>query len=599
MPLSAPAVNAPWLALALGCQAPAEAPRAASLRGADFGGGSVGVANGLRAALEDHPEAAVDRDLSLAQGWRAEGPPPPDAVLPDRIVAAEVGALTLTGATLDDSLGADLLDRLEDFSTSQLNRWGLGLLGPEELFGDGSSPGLCEMPAIQSTVSTGEELSLAVYTYSALVGDPTPMWVSISRNCTAGLEDAGGAIDAAVAAGDCAEDEARTFFAEGSACTACVEGNGGDYDACNAAGTCPTDVPLAVWVSDSQGDKHWYRGVYADALGCAPDLLAQFYFLADMGEDGVLPRAFDHEAWAYICTPLWNEADEAVDTLCLGSEEPVSRGVLAEGLFGYVNDLGPEDDGVSAWRGRQYYVDAVAFTNGATISWFWASNPGLGVVSAPRLVADSNEDGVIDAGDEDYGYGYGGYGFDPGATRPDGQIMARDWLAALTMKTATTIDGVAIVPYQTNRCASWEGPASDGSWRCTSLSAPEGGWINDLYATWSDTDRSRAVSFPLTTLGSTGQIDDDVPGGVVTHIAGTATLASPDWDDCVLPHRFVPDVAAIEDGPLGAGQPALDAQTWRFDREQGLDLRLALATNTARGWCGGSSAGGGRSALDL
>jgi hypothetical protein len=106
-------------------------------------------------------------------------------------------------------------------------------------------------------------------------------------------------------------------------------------------------------------------------------------------------------------------------------------------------------------------------------------------------------------------------------------------------------------------------------------------------------------SYPVTTLASTGLIDPDVPGGIVTHIAGTPALANPEWDDCSLPHTFVPDVASVEDTPHDwGGEAPLDAQTWRFDGKDE-DFRVVLNTNRPRGWCGGDADGPGRSALDL
>jgi len=399
--------------------------------------------------------------------------------------------------------------------------------------------------------------------------------------------------------GDRHDDHDAVVFAEGSDCRACVEGNGGDYAGCQDAGSCPEQAPLAIWALDAYGEQAWYRGVYSLAFGCAPDYLAQFYFMASYGEDGVLPDAYNHDAWAYLCTPLWNDETDAVDTFCIGSEDPVQRGVLAEGVFGYVDYIRPVGSDVLAWRGRQYYVDEVQLDNGASLSWFYGSNPGLGALSAPRVIADTNGDGVAGPGDDDYGFGAGGFGLNPHEQRPDGDLLARDWLATAAMKTSTTREGIPIFPYQRNRCGAWAGPADDGTYRCTDVVEPEGDWINDVYTTWADAEtRVQAQSFPLTTLGSTGLMDDDVPGGVVVHLAGSTTLASPAWDACEMPHLFEPDATSHEDVPGDYGGPAaLDGQTWRFDKPDA-DLRVVLNTNQARGWCGGTETGGSRSVLD-
>lgn len=377
-----------------------------------------------------------------------------------------------------------------------------------------------------------------------------------------------------------------------------MEARAGDYADCLEDGECPGDAPLAVWVEDPASGEHiWYRGVYAEAWGCAPDWLAQIYLLADYGEDGVLPAAFDHDRWAWLCSPFWDEEAGEPAMSCTGSEEPAQRGTLAEGLFGFVSGMRPAGGEGQAWRGRQYFVGSVSFSVGARISRFWAYNPGLGAISAPRVIADSNGDGVAGPGDDDWGFGSGGFGLNPRETRPDGSPMGRDWLAVATMKTATLIDGVPIYVYQASRCAEWVEEA--GRQRCLRMGEPEGGWLNDGYGAWVDDARTRSLAYPLASLASTGRIDPDAPAGLVTHVAGSPALALPGFDDCTLPHRFEPDLAPFEDQPLGwGGAAALDGQTWRFDGKDE-DFRLVLHTNRPRGWCGGDASGPGRSGLDL
>lgn len=532
------------------------------------------------------------RDARL--GWSGDALAPPPS-LPTRVLPEAVGAATLRRARYSEDVGAALNERMRDFSPSEQQNYSVTLLTPTELFGDGERPGLCEMPLVEASPETGYEAGLAVYTYTAILNDPEPMFVSISAQCEEGLAVSGG-VDAAVLDGSCAEDEARTFFWPGSACRDCVESNGGRYDACLDEGACAEDVPLAVWVEDDSGARTWYRSALATGWACAPGWLAPFYLLSTMGEDGQLPRAFDHEAWAFLCTPFMDEAVGEPVMACQGSTEPGERGVLAEGLFGFVGYLRPEGDEVLGWRGRHYYVDSIQFTSGAMLSWSWAYAGGLGLVSAPRVIADTNGSGDIDPGDDDYGYGGGGMGLDPHQTRPDGELLARDWLAAVTLKTATTREGVPILPYQRSRCESWE-DAGDHE-RCIALADPEAGWINDVYTTWADDARTVPIPFPVASLASTGLMDEEVPGGLVTHVAGSPALALPAWDDCALPHSFTPDEAEFSDLPGGSGG-ALVGHTWRFDRAGDPDFRLVLNTNQARGWCGGTAEGGGRSGLDL
>jgi hypothetical protein len=178
--------------------------------------------------------------------------------------------------------------------------------------------------------------------------------------------------------------------------------------------------------------------------------------------------------------------------------------------------------------------------------------------------------------------------------------MARDWLATAVMKTASTHNGTPFVIAQRSRCAAWDGPGDDGSYRCTRQGRPEGGWLNDVNVAWLDADRTRPYDFPLTTLASTGRMDPDVPGGFVVQISGSTSLANPDWDDCTLPDTFVPDRAPYEDLPTGwDGPTSLEGQTWDFDAHEAEDYRVVFNTNQTRGWCGGTAEGGGRSGLDL
>lgn len=532
-------------------------------------------------------------------------PPAADpSLLPARLMAEAVEAETLTGARRNESLGEDLEAAMDEFSPAEQNRDGLSLLSAEQLFGTEEAGGLCEMPELEVDWSEGGAdyvASLAVYTYTALLGDPTPMFVSISEACVAGVQSAGGDIPAAIGSGACAEDEARTFFAEGSACRTCVEETGGDYVACQDSASCPLEAPLAVWIDDAVGERSWYRGVYAETWACAPDWLAPLYLMADYGDDGVLPATWDHDRWAFLCSPFWDEETGAPQVSCTGGDTPGTRGVLAEGLFGFVSALDVEGAEVQGYRGREYYVDEVHFGGGATISWWWAYPGGLAALSAPREIADTNGDGLVGVGDEDWGYGSGGFGLNPHDTRPDGSSMARDWLAVAAMKVSTTENGVPIVVAERSRCAAgaWSGPDALGRYRCSRMDAPEGDWLNDGYLPFADLEKTQTGSYPLLNLASTGLPDEDVPGGFVVHLAGSSTLALPDWEDCTLPHHFEPDLIPLEDHPLDYGGPAhQDGQSWNFDGADRPDFRVVLGTSRLRGWCGGDETGGGRSALD-
>lgn len=152
----------------------------------------------------------------------------------------------------------------------------------EALFGTEEKEGLCAYPEAVVPVD-GKEARLLVYSYTAILNDPEPMLVSISDGCKKGIFEVSGNVDAAVANGNCAEDEAQTFFEAGSSCRACVEKGGGDYEGCETSGECLPEVPLAVWTLDGEGQKKWYRGVAATVWACAPDYLAPLYIMAEYG----------------------------------------------------------------------------------------------------------------------------------------------------------------------------------------------------------------------------------------------------------------------------------------------------------------------------
>ena len=90
---------------------------------------------------------------------------------------------------------------------------------------------------------------------------------------------------------------------------------------------------------------------------------------------------------------------------------------------------------------------------------------------------------------------------------------------------------------------------------------------------------------PGATVGSTGLPDPEIPGNIVPLIAGTALLASPDFDDCRLNHTFIPDIALYPDNPPDwSGPGSLWGDTYRFG-VHALDLRYVINTQTARNWC--------------
>lgn len=503
------------------------------------------------------------------------------------------------GAHLTDAApggGGEALEAAIDELSNARRRQGAAGLTLSQLMGDTFHPGLCEDAAVELPLSLdGErwEASLSVPSFMAFVNDPAAYTSEIPDTCVDALAAHPG--DVAAAEGDgCVEDDLQQFLPEGSACRVCVEGNGGDYAACVEADSCVDEAPQVVWVEED-GQPVWYQMATAEMWACAPDETVLTILLADIPPSGELPRAFDHAAWAYLCLPYWDEAENGVSYTCISGEGGPRKGdALLEGMVGRVNWMHPpEDDGVDHHANLQYWVDSIELQNAAKIRWFWGFSTGAGVFSMPSDEPDSNGNGVYDIADENYGYPLGGWGIDPYALRPDGtdpdnvdDTFARDWVGTMAIKFSTTRDGVPISVADHSRCLAWSEPGDDGVRRCVEQGPPVYGWQNDVQNTWWDSSFTQAYPFPVATLGSTGLPDPKIPGGVVTLVAGTPALADPDWDACTWPDSFVPDRAPMEDTPANYGGPAsLWADTWDFDKRGDLDLRAVLYSNQARDFC--------------
>ncbi len=510
--------------------------------------------------------------------------------------------------TILEALGADLVDvytggggeRLEEalaeLPARRVEQYGIAALTLTQLFGDTFHPGLCEDAEMRVFVEHEREdweLSISAPSFMAFVGDVAPYTSTLSAACEGAVADAGGDLDAALSEG-CIEEDLRQFFPDGSACRACVEGNGGDFDACVEADECPEEAAIVVWIEEPEGVA-WYEVAQAYIWGCAPDHTVLTLILTDIPHDGTLPRAFDHAAWSYLCLPYWDESINDSNWTCVSGEGgPAAGDTLMEGMLGRVNWMRPEgEDDVELHRNQLYWADSITFVNGTSIEWMWGFASGAGVFSLPPSEPDSNGNGVYDIADENYGFGLGGWGFDPYALRLDGtdptsldDTQARDWLATMAVKFATTRDGVPINTYEHNRCLEWEGPAEDGAYRCLAMGEPVYGWHNDVQNTWVDSDFTVSYAFPIATIASTGLPDPKIPGGIVPLVAGSPALADPDWDDCAWPDTFQPDLAPMEDTPADYGGPAsVWGQTYRFGKDPDLDIRVVLNTNQARDFC--------------
>lgn len=504
-------------------------------------------------------------------------------------------------ASMDLELGGALEAYVdENVSGSDWRKYGLSALTYEEVWGPDGAGGLCEEGGIlfEHETDDGEtyEASFGAGTYAHFVGEPAAYWTELGAACQGSLADAAGDVSAAE---DCDEYEEATFFPEGSDCRACLEELTGDFTACVDEGACQEEAVSKSWTIED-GEKVWLSTAFGYLWGCAPDLPVPTYIMADIEADGTLPSAFDHEAWRFYCVPYWDEAAGEPLFGCSAGDGGSKLGhTMGAGAVGRVNYIRPAGEEGDEHYDRLWYSSKVFFSDIDDITSYWATVPGSGQISMPA--GDGERDPELDDSPLPDG-GAAAWGLNPYALRPDGtdptnidHTFARDWLATLTLKTATTIDGIYIHTYNHNRCAAWEGPLEDGAWRCTSNRPPDVAWRDDAYVGWSTSIESPdadAASFheiyamPMATIASTGLPDPLVPGGQVTLIAGTANLADPDWEDCAWPHQFVPDVTPYEALPLSPGSEAwLWGDTWRFDKESELDLRVVLNTNDWRGFC--------------
>jgi hypothetical protein len=534
-------------------------------------------------ALRRSHGAPLPRGLAQA---RRLLPPAPQAD-PMAALGAE------TWGRLDPDLGAAMLEALEDEPPEDVATYGAGTFTWEELFGSGYASGelgLCEDPYALLEFSEGGqdyEARADLYSFLALTGPPAALFMRLSETCTAAV-DASGDIEAAVLSGECTLEEEHGFFPDGGECRSCVAERG-EVSACLAEALCDEEVPQTGMYG-----AQWYEWAEAEVLACAPDIRAKVLFASrDLPDDGTVPGPWDHYGWKWLCFEL-RQTTGLMGMNCLVREvvgeelgDAYGEGLLTR--LDWIREAGSDE---LEHVDRMGYTRRLHLDDGTVLAHDVLSFGGTGQISTPFVPEDGNGDGAID--DADWGLaGHGGWGFNPRLLRPEGtnasdpdDTFARDWLAAVVLKTATTRAGVPINSMNYTRCEEWAGPHEDGSWTCVRNGAPKLPWFADNHVVWYDAAQTRITLSAMMTLGSTGLPDELVPGGFVPHIAGTASLANPFWDDCSWPHTFVPDHIRTEDMPHDWGGPAsMDAHTYKFGKDPEQDLRVVLATPQARGFC--------------
>lgn len=526
----------------------------------------------------------------LAASWRhaRPGPPPPA----DDGFLDPLGA-SLSGGTFDDSYGAALVEALAEEDPADVDAYGAGTFTLTELFGGDYSgtEGLCEDPhALFHWEEDGVEweTSLLLYGLLQLTEPVTAIFTELSETCAEAVDRLAGDVETAVDEGSCTEQESRTFFDEDEACYACV-GDGNSVADCQDSGECLVEAPAR----DSYSGR-WYRWAESTVLACAPNVTAKLYLASnEITDDGAVPEAWNQTDWPWLCFGIRDEDSGEVERNCVGDSDgyaDITDG-YGQGIIGRIDYLREAGSSETPHPQRVIYARRMSFDDGTSTSEMVLSFGGTGQISAPLYAMDGDGDGDVD--DDDWGYGYGGYGFSPIALRPDGTDLtdindtyARDWLAAVVTKMSTTRNGVPINDMNYSRCEVWAGPHDDGSYTCIQNGSPKLGWFADNHVFWYNRQHTLLQAETMMTLGSTGLPDELVPGGFATHVAGTADLANPDWDDCTWPHSFVPDHIRTEDTPMDwGGTSSMDAHTYKFGKDPDQDLRLVLATPQARGFC--------------
>lgn len=554
-----------------------------------------------RRGVFDHPVPAPGLKrlssgvLSQRYGdWAATLPDPvPDGAhaLPRRSespIAAMAGD-DITGARFDPDIGARLMD-LYDALPPLRKR--LGIAG---FTGDVQGSEICESPLIVDDFSYDGEDWTARYmglSWINLLEDPKEWGWAITDACKAALADNGGDIDAAVASGACTDEERYTFFGkEGEEdtdpCRQCIEVDG-DWDRCEDAGVCESPKWAQFYLTGDDGGRDYWYVLHTTVLACAPDWTAETFVLVQP-VDGDLPRPFDAVNWGYWCFPSYDESIGDAEFSCFeGETGPRGGNALGEGFDTYVWDIRRQgetlDEGVLPWHGRSALASRVLLEDGGEIRWFQAIEGG---------------DGSVSLGSE-----FGGYGIDPYALKPGGtdvadptQTYAHEWWATVSMKHSTTRNGIVISPVFKNKCApeGWVGPDAEGRYKCVSprptpIPAQEFGDLWDDESSFTYTNE-QGPWFPLgpATLATSGRPDLSIPGGLVAYMAGSDTIGDADWDACVYPDTFVPDVMPTSDlaFPLEAATArALTIETFRFDKpENTAGVIATVRTDEARGFC--------------
>lgn len=512
-----------------------------------------------RVELKSHPDREFLRQPIRTPGRRVWNPPSP------------VGELTspIVGARFVQEGGEEIQAAL-DALPPERRALGLAGISVELLHSGDEATRICRPAHVEFELMHGGQMFEARYEANSyfLHTEPVVELYALSSTCTDALLATSGVVADAIDNG-CAHADQAAHFAVGSRCRTCLEIDG-DHGRCVTEGQCRTEMARSV-LADVDGTTQWVDVVRAPVLACAPSYMGELIYLTrDLGDDNEPPGPFDHSLIEQLCFEAWDDRTNALEMFCV-NQPPQFMGIIN---FAIADLL----------IGRVEYIRRPGATNEPYHHRLYLSGPmeidGMTFVGTPLYP------GALAEVSQTPGWGYEPYGF-----RPDGESRARDYLAVIALKTATTIDGVPIGTYNHNVCtdAEWRGPDAMGRYHCKLDPGPEGppdqeGWDYDWAAQLYSENPFRLDIFPLVTLGATGYYDPNIPGGHVPHVLGTSVLANPLWDDCAWPEQFVPDEISNQDG-VGFDPYTFTGQTYRFGKDPNLDLRVVLSTNWRRGFC--------------
>lgn len=435
--------------------------------------------------------------------------------------------------------------------------------------------GICEPIEIETIELHEGEMYEARYQAEPYVWMTRPEneLYTLSSTCTGALLASGGALNQVFASGACTPEDEAAHFPGGSTCRSCLR-VAGDFQTCIRGQQCREFMNRELRLDDGK----FYDALRADVLACAPDFKAEvMLFVEELGDDNLVPDAFSHVIHQ-SCEWHYNAGAGALRPYCTSGQGGIEL-ALSDVAIGWTEHIRRPGDRDQPYHRRTFIADEVQADGD-----LWEAT-----VLQPNTLAEVSVNDVT----------IGGWGFNPQTLRKDGtdpnvldQTRAREWIAAMGLKTTTNISGVPIGVYNRNLCEEWQGPDARGRYRCSQpFFSDEAGvlppdpfeWSYDWGTFFIETTPARIEVINTVTLGATGFMDMTIPGGHIPEILGSPILADPDWENCTWPRMFEPDEMNNRDSEQEVH--TVTTQTYRFGKDPNLDLRVVLSTAWRRAFC--------------